>query len=235
MANNEIEKKKLGRYEIRTRTGEVLNLNKEMVQTYLSPDATITDTEFMMFFQLCKVYGLNPYMKEAYIIKYGNAPATIVADYKVLQQVADRSGVFEGLEQGVIVENKNGEVIERQGQVISSTDTLIGGWAKVYRSDKKMPFYVSVSLKEFEARKKDGSLNAQWSSKPCFMIEKVAKAHAFRVAFPQEMQGVYIEEEMQQSQNNTTQTKMSDVKKEVEEDDIINISINDEPTEDADF
>lgn len=52
----------------------------------------------MFFFQLCKVQKLNPFLKEAYIIKYGNQPATIVTDYKVLQQIADRSGVFDGIE-----------------------------------------------------------------------------------------------------------------------------------------
>lgn len=184
------------RFEIVTSTGEVLNLSKKIVEDYISPNAKITDDEFMFFFQLCKVQRLNPFLKEAYIIKYGNQPATIVTDYKVLQQIADRNSGFDGVENGVVVEDKDGNVVERNGQVIASSDTLIGGWCKVYRKDRAKPFYVTVSLKEFEARKKDGSLNAQWNSKPCFMIEKVAKAHAFRVAFPQEMQGVYVEDEV---------------------------------------
>lgn len=191
--NQEREK---GRFEIVTSTGEVLDLTKNIVQKYLSPNAQITDDEFMYFFQLCKVQKLNPFLKEAYIIKYGNAPATIVTDYKVLQQIADRSGVFTGIEQGVVVLDENSEIIERKGQVVKPSETLIGGWAIVYRKDREKPFYVSVNLSEFEQKKKDGSLNNNWSTKPSFMIEKVAKAHAFRVAFPQEMQGVYIEDEM---------------------------------------
>lgn len=196
MSNQELAKQEKSKFEITTSTGEVLELNKGIVQKYLSPNATITDDEFMFFFQLCKVHKLNPFLKEAYIIKYGTAPATIVTDYKVLQQIADRSGVLDGIKQGIVVIDKNGEVIERKGQVKAPSDELIGAWCEVYRSDRKIPIYVSVNLDEFKQFKKDGSLNSNWSGKPTFMIEKVAKAHALRVAFPQEMQGVYVEEEM---------------------------------------
>lgn len=196
MSNQELVKQEKSKFEITTSTGEVLELNKNIVQKYLSLNAQITDDEFMFFFQLCKVHKLNPFLKEAYIIKYGNTPATIVTDYKVLQQIADRSGVFEGVEQGIVVLDKNGDVVERNGQVKAPSDELIGAWCKVYRSDRKMPFYVSVNFDEFKQFKKDGTLNSNWGGKPAFMIEKVAKAHALRVAFPQEMQGVYVEEEV---------------------------------------
>ena len=127
----------MNKFEIVTHSGETLKLTQDTVQRYLTPDANITEQEFMFFFQLCKAQRLNPFLKEAYIIKYGNQPATIVVDYKVLQQIAERSQVLDGIEQGVVVENANGDIVERQGQILGSNDKLLGGWCKVYRSDKK--------------------------------------------------------------------------------------------------
>ena len=44
-------------------------------------------------------------------------------------------------------------------------------------------------------RKKDGTPNNQWATKPGTMIRKVAKAQALREAFPEDMAGMYEAEE----------------------------------------
>ena len=44
-------------------------------------------------------------------------------------------------------------------------------------------------------RKKDGSLNGQWSSKPATMIRKVAQVQALREAFPDTLGGLYTADE----------------------------------------
>ena len=65
------EKNNDKRFEIVTRTGERYKLDKATVMKYLTDNKEITDSEFNMFFQLCKVNKVNPFLKEAYIIKYG--------------------------------------------------------------------------------------------------------------------------------------------------------------------
>mgnify|MGYP001310735683 FL=1 len=45
-------------------------------------------------------------------------------------------------------------------------------------------------------KKKDGTVNSMWSSKPCTMIRKVAQSQALREAFPNELRGLYEKEEM---------------------------------------
>lgn len=185
------------KFQIITRTGETITLTKEVVKKYLTDNQEITDSEFTMFFQLCKVNKVNPFLKEAYIIKYGGAPATIVLDYKVLQQIAEENKAYKGMKHGVIVEKSDGTIEERHGEYKLSNERLIGGWCEVYRTDRSFPTRVTAMFEEFKGVKKSGELNSNWQSKPCFMICKVAKAQALREAFPNMVgSNVYISEEM---------------------------------------
>ena len=194
VVNKEQQKEK---FSIVTRTGEKIFLDKQTVIKYVADNAQITDSEFNMFFQLCKVHKVNPFLKEAYIIKYGNTPATIVLDYKVFQQVADSTPTFKGMKHGIVVAKEDGTFEERAGEFKLPKETLIAGWCEVYRSDRDMPTKVYAMFDEFKGTKKDGALNSNWSTKPCFMICKVAKAQALREAFPNMFESnVYTSDEM---------------------------------------
>lgn len=184
------------KFKITTRTGESITLDKATVIKYLTNNQDISDSEFTMFFQLCKVNKVNPFLKEAYIIKYQGSPATIVLDYKVLQQIAENHPQYRGMKHGVIVCDKNGNVTERHGEYVLPNEELIAGWCEVYRADRTEPTRVTSMFKEFAASKKGGELNSNWAGKPCFMITKVAKAQALREAFPNLVgSNVYISEE----------------------------------------
>lgn len=186
------------KFEIVTRTGEHYKLDKATVVKYLTDNKDITDPEFNMFFQLCKVNKVNPFLKEAYIIKYGNAPATIVLDYKVLQQIAEENKNYLGMRHGVVVMNREGQVTERLGEYKLPSETLIAGWCEVFRKDRQAPTKVTAMFDEFKATKSNGELNANWANKPCFMICKVAKAQALREAFPNICgSNVYTSDEME--------------------------------------
>lgn len=207
------------RFQITTRTGEVINLDKETVKRYLTDNKDISDSEYTMFFQLCKVNKVNPFLKEAYIIKYGSTPATIVLDYKVLQQIAEEHKAYRGMKHGVIVSTKDGEVIERHGEYKLPNETLIAGWCEVFRSDRTEPTRVTAMFEEFKATKGNGELNSNWASKPCFMITKVAKAQALREAFPNLVgSNVYISEEMD-AVKPTTASKSEGVRNKLVDDD----------------
>ena len=53
-----------------------------------------------------------------------------------------------------------------------------------------------ATLSEYAGRKKDGSLTSMWASKPALMLAKCAEALALRKAFPQDLSGLYTEDEM---------------------------------------
>ena len=54
----------------------------------------------------------------------------------------------------------------------------------------------TVSLDEYLGKKKDGTVNSQWASKPATMIKKVALVQALRDAFPSVLGQMYTPEEM---------------------------------------
>lgn len=204
------------KYQFTTRTGEQITLDKVTCVKYLTNNVDITDSEFAMFFQLCKANKVNPFLKEAYLIKYGTSPATIVLDYKVLQQVAESKPEFKGMTHGLVVSKPDGSTEERIGEFILPNETLIAGWCEVYREDRKVPTKVYSMFDEFKQCKKDGELNSNWAGKPCFMIVKVAKAQALREAFPNMFgSNIYIQEEVDNTEP-------------VEKKDIIDFDVKDE-------
>lgn len=176
--------------------GNEIKLTMKSVQDYIvGTDAKITISEFKFFTELCKVQKLNPFLKEAYCIKYGNSPATIVVSKDVIIKRAVQHPMYDGKETGIIVKTGNDEIIERNGCFKLPNDEVIGGWAKIYRKDWGHPEYMSVSFDEVAQRKRDGSLNANWAGKSATMIEKVAKVRAMREAFPDQLNGLYASEE----------------------------------------
>ncbi len=177
--------------------GELVKLSPTTVKKYLvSGGGNVSDQEVMMFLSLCRYQHLNPFLKEAYLIKYGsNDPATIVVGKDVFTKRADATPTYGGKQAGVIVLDKNGEVKEREGALVLPNETLVGGWAKVFIKGHDTPEYASVSFEEYVGRKKSGEINGQWSKKPATMIRKVAVVQALREAFPDRFQGMYAQEE----------------------------------------
>ena len=177
--------------------GEMVQISPSMVKKYLvSGGGNVTDGEVMMFMSLCRFQHLNPFLKEAYLIKYGtNDPATIVTGKDVFTKRAEANPNYKGKKAGVIVQKEDGTVEEREGTMVLPSEKLVGGWARVFIKDKE-PEYQSVSFDEYAGRKKDGTLNSQWAKKPATMIRKVAVVQALREAFPDRFQGLYAQEEM---------------------------------------
>lgn len=175
-----------------------IKLTPSIVQNYIvGTDATITMQEFKLFTELCKVRKLNPFLREAYLIKYkSGTPASIVVGKDAIVKRAVLNPNFNGMESGIIVTNDKGEVIERPGTFKLPSELLVGAWAKVYRKDWQFPIYSSVSLEETIQKKSDGSVNSNWSKQPATMIEKVAKVRALREAFVEDLSGMYEAEEM---------------------------------------
>lgn len=176
-----------------------IKLTPSIVQNYIvgANNGKITLQEFKMFTELCKVRHLNPFLQEAYCIKYSdNEPATIVVGKGAIEKRADRNPQYDGKESGIIVVGEDGKPIERKGCFYLPDEKVVGGWAYVYRKDRQHPTYCSVAIGEVAQRKKNGELNKNWANKPATMIEKVAKVRALREAFTEELDGMYEAEEM---------------------------------------
>ena len=177
---------------------EQVKLSPQIVRNYLVNGSaeTVTEQEIVMFMQLCKCQHLNPFLREAYLIKYGNQPATIVTGKAALEKRAARCKNFAGFEAGVVVQKDGCELEYRPGSLVLNGEELVGGWCDVHVAGYKVPVRAVVSMSEYVGHKKDGSINGQWQSKPATMIRKVAKMQALREAFPEDFAGMYSEEEL---------------------------------------
>ena len=178
--------------EIETASGELFAVSFEDVRHFISPKAT--DAECKIFLETCRAYHLNPFTKEAYLIHYDNkndeTPATIVLGKNCYLQMAERHPAFDGFEAGIVVYSE-GQIVDREGSILYDGETLLGGWAKVYRKDRTRPGYDEVKFDEYNTGK------SMWAAKPATMIRKVALVHALREAFPSTFGLLYDESEIE--------------------------------------
>lgn len=187
--------------EITGADGQHFTVSFGDVRNFICPKAT--DAECKIFLETCKQYHLNPFTKEAYLIHYDNknddTASTIVLGKNCYMQMAERNPNFDGFEAGVIVLTADGQLLNREGSIVYDGDcsktlisgeTLIGGWAKVYRKDRTRASYEEVKLSEYDTGK------SLWNGKKATMIRKVALVHALREAFPSTFGALYDESEV---------------------------------------
>jgi phage recombination protein Bet len=149
----------------------------ELIKNTVAKDAT--NAELEMFIQFCKATKLNPFKKEIWFIKNErNGTVQMMTGINGFLAIANNHPEFDGMEVSVNEEN---------GKIISAT-------AKVYRKDRKYPSVATVYLSEYFKPSKYG--NGMWEKMPRMMLQKVAKSVALREAFPQELNGIYTQEEM---------------------------------------
>lgn len=188
MANEAMTK--LVEYEV---NGEPIKLNGNMVREYLvSENAPVSDQEIVMFLQLCKFQKLNPFLNEAYLVKYRSKqgpdkPAQIIVSKEAFMKRANSNPHFRGLKAGIMVANGD-DIKLRDGAVKLPKEQLIGGWATVERDDREAT-HVEISLDEF------GKGQSTWKSMPNNMIRKTAIVNALREAFPETLGDMYTEDD----------------------------------------
>ena len=168
---------------------EAMPMSVKEIKQFISPLAT--EAEAYIFLRFCQAQGLNPFVNDAYLIKYDpKAKASIVIGIQALLKRAESNPKYSGYQAGVVV-LRDGEPVELQGSLVyRDSDTLIGGWAEVRRKDWDIPLKVTVSLKEYNKRQ------AQWNERPATMIEKVALGQGLRRVFPQEVGRLFERQEL---------------------------------------
>lgn len=152
----------------------------------------VSDNEFMLFMHLAQHYGLDPFAKEVWCIKYGNNPATIFTSRDDYLKIASRDPQMNGIVSDAVCA---GDVMERlsdggvQHTYGNPRGELIGAYALVHRKDRAYPAYFYAPFKEYCA----GS-NPTWKKYPTAMIIKVAEAMALKRAFS--ISGLVTQEEI---------------------------------------
>ena len=170
-------------------TGADVALSIADIKRSICPLAT--DQEAINFLELCKYMGLNPFVRDAYLIKYSkDADASMVVGKDAFTKRAEAHPQFSGMSAGVIVRSGDAEPVERKGSLSLDGESIVGGWANVYRNDHKIPTEITVKFAEFSTGR------GPWQKMPGTMIRKVALVTALREAFPSTFSGLYDSSEM---------------------------------------
>ena len=169
--------------------GNEVTLTPHTVANYLvRGNSHATEQDIIMFMSLCKFNKLNPFLNEAYLVKYGSQPAQMITSKEAYFKRAEENPNFKGIRSGIIVMRQN-EIQEVEGCFQVPGDLLLGGWAEVYRSDRDFPVVAKVNLSEYDKKQ------SVWNEKKSTMISKIAKVQALREAFPSQLGAMYLGEE----------------------------------------
>lgn len=181
-----------------------VTLTKSIVRKILCKgNADFADENINQFMLMCQFNQLNPFLNEAYLVGYktagGGSEVSMIVSKEALMKRAEACENYEGIQAGIIIRHQDGSIEDVEGNFYDEGDTLVGGWAKVYRSDRKFPVLSRVRLQEYDKGR------STWKSMACTMISKVAKVQALREAFPAQLGAMYTREENVEEEADATE------------------------------
>jgi phage recombination protein Bet len=198
-----------------------LRLNATDIEILRASLSEATDLDFKRFIRVCERTRLDPITRQIYGRvqnekvkgRQGQADTwkkslVIITGIDGFRALAAHTGEYQGQTKPEWYYSKLGAEPEWHEAFIPSTDSKgraisvpevarVGVWRQNFRE----PCYGVANFEGFADYKynkesKEWYLGVFWEKLGAHMIAKVAEAQAFRKAFPQELGGIYIEEEV---------------------------------------
>ena len=153
--------------------------------------------ELGAFLHLSQKTGLDPFARQIYMINRGGR-YTIQASIDGLRIVAQRSNEYAG-QVGPFWCGYDGEWTD----VWLDKEPPVAAKIGVMRKGFNEPLYAVAKYESYAVIGRDGKPSGLWAKMPDTMIAKCAEALALRKAFPHDLSGIYVTEEMEQVDNPT--------------------------------
>ncbi len=159
---------------------ESITLSVDDVLKWLAPNAP--RQEAFRFLLICRSARVNPFLGEAHLVPHGSR-WTVIIDKSGWLRRAEEHPAFDGHESGIIVQRVDlktkpperiSDPYDIDGACIPPSHVVVGGWAKVYRKDRRVPTVNKVSLIEYQAD------SPTWKRLTSTMLRKTALIHALR-------------------------------------------------------
>ncbi len=166
-----------------------------------------TQEDLLVFMHYCAKTRLDPFSRQVYMIErrakedgewvYRQTIVVGIDGYRVVaQRAAKREGCHLEYEDTVwFGPDKSRHEIWLDGGVPAGALVTV---VKVIPDGTRLRYPGMAVFESYAARsRQDKSLQGQWAVMPDHMIEKCAEAFALRRAFPNDLSGTYVEEELQ--------------------------------------
>ena len=167
------------------------------------------DNQFALFCEVAQRTGLNPFAKQIYAVirntKDGDKwvkTMTIQTGVDGYRLIAQRTGEYAG-QRGP---QWCGEDAAWRDVWLAKTPPSAAR-VGVFRTGFVEPVWGVATLSSYQQTDKEGKPSGLWRSMPDVMIAKCAEVLALRKAFPQELSGLYADEEMSQADNDDPITR----------------------------
>lgn len=164
-------------------------------QVELAPRAVIAK-----FKHTCERTGLDPLARQVYCIgrfSQGQVEWSIQTAIDGFRVIAERSRKYAGQDAAEWL-TSTGEWVPAFVKQVHGEHPLAAR-VSVYRHDWKenKPAVGIATWDEYAQKKRDGGLTAMWLQRGAGQLAKCAEALALRKAFPQDLSGLYTDDEMQ--------------------------------------
>jgi len=156
----------------------------DVIRKQIAPNCPDEDLKF--FAMVCVNHKLDPFIGQIHYVPRGGK-WTVQISVDGFRSIAARTGEYAGSDDPVFDNDSNPK------KATVTVYRMIGGM--------RCPFTSTARWNEFFPGEKIGFM---WKSKPCVMLGKCAEAQALRKGFPEEMSGIYVEEEMQKDDAKVT-------------------------------
>ena len=193
-------------------TGELKTIPSHQANTFTTDQVSLlksqiakgtTDDELKLFIQVCQRKGLDPFARQIYAVvrKDKNSDSgkkmsiqTSIDGFRLIAQrskgYAGQAGPFWCGDDGIWKD------------VWLTKDYPKAAKVGAYRKGFSEPIWGVALWSEFcQVSPWNGEITAMWKNLPTVMLAKCAESQALRRAFPEELSGIYSEEEMGQADN----------------------------------
>ncbi len=167
----------------------------------------LTEDEVLVAYRLAKRRNLDIEARQIYFVPYKDSQGhrSVIPQTSIdgLRLIAARTKSYGGqVNPKLTVRLKDGskQVIDHEDYDPSEIKELISATISIINKDFPQPQKATALLKSY-ARTYNNKLQGLWESKTDVMLLKCAESLALRKAFPQDLGGIYSNEEMDQAKN----------------------------------